>query len=170
MNSLIRGHSGIRWEVLEAMEDILEHDIVPVVPLRGSISASGGKTNAHCAVAFLKFITDLSPLSYIASTITGNPRIKTLNDRKYLPADAALAVNGLKPVVLQSKEHLGLLNGTAFSAAVAGLALFDAIQLALLAQICTAMSTEAINGSKGSFDPFIHDVARPHPGQVPIIF
>ncbi|KIJ28865.1 hypothetical protein M422DRAFT_85348, partial [Sphaerobolus stellatus SS14] len=156
MNSLIRGHSGVRWEVLEAMEDILENDIIPLVPLRGSISASG----------------DLSPLSYIAGTITGNPRIRVLNSQKIhdrpLSADFALAAHGLKPLSLQSKEHLGLLNGTAFSAAVGGLALFDAIQLALLVQICTAMSTEALTGSKGSFDPFIHDIARPHPGQIEV--
>ncbi|KIJ53823.1 hypothetical protein M422DRAFT_242086 [Sphaerobolus stellatus SS14] len=155
MNSLIRGHSGVRWEVLQALENILEKGIIPLVPLRGSISASG----------------DLSPLSYIAGTITGNPRIKILSDQNFhgwpvLSADAALTANGLKPLSLQAKEHLGLLNGTAFSAAVAGLALFDAIQLALLVQICTAMSTEALTGSKGSFDPFIHNVARPHPGQI----
>ncbi|KIJ53827.1 hypothetical protein M422DRAFT_242089 [Sphaerobolus stellatus SS14] len=155
MNSLIRGHSGVRWEVLEALENILEKGIIPLVPLRGSISASG----------------DLSPLSYIAGTIIGNPRIKILCDQNFygwpvLSADAALTANGLKSISLQSKEHLGLLNGTAFSAAVAGLALFDAIQLALLIQICTAMSTEGLNGSKGSFDPFIHNVARPHPGQI----
>ncbi|KIJ37603.1 hypothetical protein M422DRAFT_781699 [Sphaerobolus stellatus SS14] len=138
------------------MEDILENDIIPLVPLRGSISASG----------------DLSPLSYIAGTITGNPRIRVLSSQRIhdrpLSADFALAAHGLKPLSLQSKEHLGLLNGTAFSAAVGGLALFDAIQLALLVQICTAMSTEALTGSKGSFDPFIHDIARPHPGQIEV--
>jgi hypothetical protein len=61
---------------------------------------------------------------------------------------------------------IGILNGTAFSASVAALALNDAVHLTLLAQVCTAMGTEALMGSRGSFAPFIHSVARPHPGQV----
>lgn len=72
----------------------------------------------------------------------------------------------MEPIPLSSKEHLGILNGTAFSASVAALALHDAVHLAMLAQVCTAMGTEAMLGALGSFDPFIHAVARPHPGQV----
>jgi phenylalanine ammonia-lyase len=78
----------------------------------------------------------------------------------------ALRKHGIEPLPLVSKEHLGILNGTAFSASVASLALSDALHLALLAQLCTAMGTEALLGSRGSYDPFIHKVARPHPGQV----
>lgn len=74
----------------------------------------------------------------------------------------------MEPIPLASKEHLGILNGTAFSASVAALALNEAVHLALLAQVCTAMGTEALLGAQGSFDPFIHDVARPHPGQVEV--
>jgi phenylalanine ammonia-lyase len=68
--------------------------------------------------------------------------------------------------VLGAKEHLGILNGTAFSASVASLVLSEAVHLALLAQICTAMGTEALLGVRGNYAPFIHEVARPHPGQV----
>ncbi|KAF9520851.1 hypothetical protein BS47DRAFT_1374656 [Hydnum rufescens UP504] len=146
MNSLIRGHSG---------------NIIPVVPLRGSISASG----------------DLSPLSYVAGTLIGNPAIRVFDGpaafgpRRMVPAVKAFKDHGLKHVVFEAKEHLGLLNGTAFSAGLATLALNDAAHVALLAQVCTAMGTEALLGTQGqisSFDPFIHDVARPHRGQIEV--
>ncbi|KAI0692100.1 phenylalanine ammonia-lyase [Cytidiella melzeri] len=158
MNSLIRGHSGVRWELIEKMSTLLRENITPLVPLRGSISASG----------------DLSPLSYIAGTLIGNPSIRVFDGpaafgaRKIVPSDQALAAHGVEPIPLSSKEHLGILNGTAFSASVAALALNDAVHLTLLAQVCTAMGTEAMLGSTGSFEPFIHAVARPHPGQVEV--
>lgn len=79
-----------------------------------------------------------------------------------------MAAHGVDPIPLSSKEHLGILNGTAFSASVASLALNDAVHLALLAQVCTAMGTEALLGAQGSFAPFIHATARPHPGQVEV--
>lgn len=117
---------------------------------------------------------DLSPLSYIAGTLIGNPSIRVFDGpfqfgaRRLYPSSVALAAHGVDPIPLSSKEHLGILNGTAFSASVAALALAEAANLALLAQICTAMGTEAMLGSLGSFDPFIHDVARPHPGQIEV--
>ncbi|KAH8087842.1 phenylalanine ammonia-lyase [Cristinia sonorae] len=155
MNSLIRGHSGVRWELIEKMSELLREHVTPLVPLRGSISASG----------------DLSPLSYIAGTLIGNPAIHVFDSaatgaRQILPSDVALARHGVEPIPLSSKEHLGILNGTAFSASVAALALHEAAHMMLLSQVCTAMGTEAMLGAQGSFDPFIHNVARPHPGQV----
>ncbi|KAL0072708.1 transmembrane protein [Marasmius tenuissimus] len=156
MNSLIRGHSGVRWELIEKMNQLLTANITPVVPLRGSISASG----------------DLSPLSYIAGTLCGNPSIRVFNgprvfgSRQIVSSRDALTAHSIDPIPLASKEHLGILNGTAFSAAVASLALNDAVQLTILSQVCTAMGVEALLGNRGSFDPFIHNVARPHPGQV----
>ncbi|KAF8891770.1 L-Aspartase-like protein [Infundibulicybe gibba] len=156
MNSLIRGHSGVRWELIEKMNELLAANVTPVVPLRGTISASG----------------DLSPLSYIAGTLIGNPSIRVFDGpvsfgaREMFSSRTALEAHNIAPIPLASKEHLGILNGTAFSASVASLALNDAVHLALLSQICTAMGTEALAGTRGSFDPFIHAVARPHPGQV----
>ncbi|KAJ7668553.1 L-Aspartase-like protein [Mycena polygramma] len=156
MNSLIRGHSGVRWELVEKMNDLLSANITPLVPLRGSISASG----------------DLSPLSYVAGTLMGNPSIRVFDGpaafsaRKIVSSVEALKAHDIEPLPLASKEHLGILNGTAFSASVASLVLHDAVHLALLSQVCTAMGTEAIAGSRGSFDPFIHNIARPHPGQI----
>jgi phenylalanine ammonia-lyase len=156
LNSLARGHSGVRWELLERMVALLEHQITPLVPIRGSISASG----------------DLSPLSYIAGTIIGSPSIRawsgTMGKRTLVKSSVALSEAGISPLPLQSKEHLGILNGTAFSAAVSGLALYDATHLVILAQVCTAMGVEALVGTQHSFDPFIHAIARPHPGQVSI--
>ncbi|KAF4620679.1 hypothetical protein D9613_000743 [Agrocybe pediades] len=156
MNSLIRGHSGVRWQLIEKMNELLTANITPVIPLRGSISASG----------------DLSPLSYIAGTLVGNESIqvyhgpKTFGPRQKAPSCDALRQHSIEPIALASKEHLGLVNGTAVSAAVAALAIDDAMHLALLSQVCTAMGTEALNGTRGSYAPFIHAVARPHPGQV----
>ncbi|KIK69061.1 hypothetical protein GYMLUDRAFT_35104 [Collybiopsis luxurians FD-317 M1] len=156
MNSLIRGHSGVRWELIERMNRVLSANITPVVPLRGSISASG----------------DLSPLSYIAGTLCGNPSIRVFDGpsefgfRRMVSSREALARHDIAPIPLASKEHLGILNGTAFSAAVASLALHDAVKLTLLSHVLTAMGVEALNGTRASFHPFIHDVARPHPGQI----
>ena len=115
---------------------------------------------------------DLSPLSYIAGTLIGNPSIRVFDGpaafggREIFSSCEALDAHGITPISLASKEHLGILNGTAFSASVAALALNDAIHLTLLSQVCTAMGTEALAGSRTSFDPFINSVARPHPGQI----
>lgn len=156
MNSLIRGHSGVRWELVQKINELLDANITPFVPLRGSISASG----------------DLSPLSYLAGTLVANPAIRVFHDptksgvRQISSSSEAFSLHGISPLPLASKEHLGILNGTAFSASVASLALNDALHLALLAQVCTAMGTEALLGTRASYEPFIHKVARPHPGQI----
>ncbi|KAI0809816.1 phenylalanine and histidine ammonia-lyase [Xylaria sp. FL0064] len=163
INSLVNGYSAVRPVVVERMRDLLQHDIIPMVPLRGSISASG----------------DLSPLSYICGTIQGKPTIRVLSrDSNMMYADAALANAGLKPVSLEAKEGLAskylykplhpplpLTNGTSVSAAAAALALYDTHSLAIFAQILTAMTVEALNGTTESFHPFFSQ-ARPHLGQV----
>ncbi|KAJ3506668.1 hypothetical protein NLJ89_g6742 [Agrocybe chaxingu] len=156
MNSLIRGHSGVRWELIEKMNELLGANITPLVPLRGTISASG----------------DLAPLSYIAGTLIGNPSIrvfdgpKAFGGREIVSSCKALEAHGIEPIPLASKEHLGILNGTAFSAAVGSLAVNDAVHLTLLSQVLSAMGCEALAGTRSSFDPFINSVARPHPGQI----
>lgn len=102
----------------------------------------------------------------------GNPSIRVFCGPRVFGARAiqssrlALDSHGIAPLSLDSKEHLGILNGTAFSASVASLALHDAVNLALLTQVCTAMGVEALAGNRASFHPFIHAIARPHPGQV----
>lgn len=118
---------------------------------------------------------DLSPLSYVAGTLIGNPSIRvfdgpaTFGARNIVSSREALLKHQIEPIVLGAKEHLGILNGTAFSASVAALALNEAVHLALLAQVCTAMGTEALLGVRGNYAPFIHEIARPHPGQVCVL-
>lgn len=136
--------------VVQAILRLLNEFIIPVVPLRGSISASG----------------DLSPLSYIAGTIEGSPDIYVrVADGRILSAAEALKDAGIERIAFQPKEGLGLLNGTAFSAATASLALYQSQEVALLSQILTAMSVEAMRGSAESFWPQIANM-RPHPGQI----
>ncbi|GAB7347133.1 hypothetical protein MBLNU459_g3257t1 [Dothideomycetes sp. NU459] len=150
VNSIIRGHSGVRVIIAETILTMLRLNITPVVPLRGSISASG----------------DLSPLSYIAGAIEGSPDIFVrFADEGIMTAEEALKKAGIAPVTLQAKEGLGLLNGTAFSAATAALALHQAQEVALLSQVLTAMAVEALRGSAESFWPHLARM-RPHPGQI----
>lgn len=155
LNSLARGASGIRVGVVESLVNLLNHDIVPRIPVRGSISASG----------------DLSPLSYIgavmqgkrSATVFSGPR--TGGKRKVVRADAALADAGITTIDIQAKEGLAIVNGTAISAGIASLVLHECLFLAALSQVLTAMSIEALLGTDESFDPFIAQI-RPHPGQV----
>ncbi|KAL3460305.1 L-Aspartase-like protein [Aspergillus heterothallicus] len=151
-NSLLRGHSAVRMELVQNLATMINDDFTPVVPLRGSISASG----------------DLTPLAYIAGALEGNSDIYihcgAKRNNEITTADKALEILGLEPLCFQPKEALGLLNGTAFSTGAASLVLFEANQLVLLSQVATAMSTEALLGTRQNYDPFIADV-RPHPGQ-----
>jgi phenylalanine ammonia-lyase len=135
------------------MMALIEHKVTPIIPLRGSISASG----------------DLSPLSYIAGVLQGNPDIRVRfregRRQQVTSSDKALKMLGRSPIKLCAKEGLGLINGTAISTSVASLALWEANHLAVLSQVCTGMATEALRGSAESFHPFIGHV-RPHPGQI----
>ncbi|KAL8898241.1 MAG: hypothetical protein Q9207_006805 [Kuettlingeria erythrocarpa] len=154
INSLIAGHSGIRQVVVQSLSQLLNHDILPLIPLRGSISASG----------------DLSPLSYIAGAIQGKPTVRVRlgsADGSYSDTTAAEALDkaGVTSVKLVAKEGLAIVNGTAVSAGVASLALWEAHQLAIMAQLLTCMSVEALCGTDESFDPLFAHV-RPHPGQI----
>lgn len=151
-NSLLRGHSAVRPVVVQNVLILLAKDMTPVVPLRGSISASG----------------DLMPLAYLAGMLEGNPDISVNCGKeqgyRVIGADQALAEAGLSPLELRAKEGLGIMNGTAFSCGAASVVLYEANQLLLLSQVLTAMGTEALIGHRGNYDPFIAK-ARPHPGQ-----
>ncbi|MER7846880.1 aromatic amino acid ammonia-lyase [Kitasatospora sp. NPDC096077] len=144
-NCLARGNSGIRSEVVQLLLDCLEQDILPVVPERGSVGASG----------------DLVPLSYLGAMLTGHGTV--LHRGETRPAAEALAAAGLEPVVLASKEGLALVNGTSFMAAFAVLALRDATELAHAADLCTALASQVLNGNPRHFDAFVFD-HKPHPG------
>lgn len=126
-NATLRGHSAVSLPVLEAMVRLHKHKLVPVVPLRGSVSASG----------------DLMPLAYITGAIEGNPDILVMDKTgRVHPAPQALALAGIPPVKLGPKEGLGMINGTASSAALGALVVNHANNLAFLTQALTAIAVE----------------------------
>ena len=146
-NSLARGDSAIRPEVVELLLDMVRHDVVPRVPERGSLGASG----------------DLVPLCYIAAAMLGDGEVD-YRGSVWSAADA-LADAGLRPVELGPKEGLALINGTSFATAFAALAVSDAEELAFAADVATAMASEAIMGNRSHFAEFLFD-AKPHPGSI----
>jgi len=145
-NVLALGLSGIRLEVIELLCALLNRGVHPVIPEKGSVGASG----------------DLAPLAHLALTLIGEGEAFYEGER--VPGDAALKKAGLRPVVLEAKEGLALLNGTQAMHAVGGLALLRAKRLTRIADIAGAMSLEGLKGTPTAFDPRIHE-ARPHPGQ-----
>ncbi len=144
--ALAQGLSGVRPVVVERLLDFLDTDLLPVVPSRGSVGASG----------------DLAPLAHLALGLIGEGEVRLAGER--LPADVALARAGLEPLALGAKEGLALLNGTQLMAGTGSLALHDALRLARTADLVAAMSIEAMRGSDEPFAAAIH-AARPHPGQ-----
>jgi histidine ammonia-lyase len=145
-NVLAKGFSGIRLETLQLALDMLERDVVPVVPERGSVGASG----------------DLAPLAHLALVLIGEGEAFYQGQR--MPGRQALEKAGLKPVVLEAKEGLALVNGTQAMCAVGTLLQLRAEMLAHLADLAGAMTLEGLLGSHKPFIPEIHDV-RPHAGQ-----
>ncbi|MFD0140572.1 histidine ammonia-lyase [Streptomyces sp. NPDC127159] len=147
-NSLVRGHSGIRYEVVAALIDLLNHGLTPVVPEEGSVGASG----------------DLVPLSYIAASLMGTRQMDC--EGEILDSSAALARFDLKPIELEEKEGLSIVNGTSFMTALGVLSVRRAGRIAEAAEVASAMSIEALCSIGDTFSVFLHDVAKPHPGQV----
>ncbi|KAI4199219.1 MAG: hypothetical protein LQ350_004776 [Teloschistes chrysophthalmus] len=151
-NSLASGHSGVRPILVESLVELLRQNIIPRIPLRGSISASG----------------DLVPLSYLGGVLEGKHSISVWagnpSDRQIMSAAQALSQSSLAPIQMGPKEGLAIVNGTAVSTAVGVLAIHDANCIALLSQVLAAMSVEALQGTTESFHPFL-DAVRPHPGQ-----
>lgn len=254
-NSLLRGHSGVRWELVQKMVEVIEKGIVPLVPLRGSISASGGKylapVSAHSIVSYPSI--DLSSLSYIAGTLIGNPGIRvwllsspipsplpahisaptprfpvsiatsaftsgaatpatdsdgnspvtpstpasSLPDDhdftkphgdahssfSYSPptpsaiytASKALALTNTAALPLASKEHLGILNGTAFSAGLSALVVNGAKDVVVLGAVSTIIRGPQmfahsglvldciVRGSYAGCSRFFRSLRRPRP-------
>ena len=146
-NAIAKGYSGARVETVELLLAVLNAGIVPFVPARGSVGASG----------------DLAPLAHLALPLVGEG--EAFLDGVRVGGADALAAAGLEPVRLQAKEGLSLINGTQFMCAMAALGLVRARRLAVVADIACSMSLEALQGSLTSFHPSIH-AARPHPGQV----
>ena len=145
-NCLARGHSGIRPETLDLLLGMLARGVHPVIPERGSVSASG----------------DLAPLAHLALVLVGEGEAWVGGRR--LPGAAALRRARLAPVRLAPKEGIALINGTQVMLAIGILALLRAERLAVAADVLGAMTLEALQGSHRAFDRRIH-AARPHTGQ-----
>jgi histidine ammonia-lyase len=145
-NALAKGFSGARVETIELLVAALVAGVVPRVPSRGSVGASG----------------DLAPLAHLALPLVGEGEA-TVGGR-LLGGGEALAACGLAPIRLAAKEGLSLINGTQFMTAMATLALVRAGRLARVADVACAMSVEALQATPMSFHPAIH-AARPLPGQ-----
>src|SRR5688572_4216770 len=149
INTLLRGHSGIRVETLQALAAMLNAGVVPVVPQLGSVGASG----------------DLAPLSHLAIVLLGGG--EAFVDGERMPGGQALQRAGLQPVSLSYKEGLALNNGTAQMLATGVLALALLDDLLDTADLAAAMTIDAFAGRLGAFAPEVHAL-RPHPGQVQV--
>jgi histidine ammonia-lyase len=145
-NTLAKGSSGARPETVELLLACLERGVLPVVPSRGSVGASG----------------DLAPLAHLALPLVGEG--EAFVDGERLPGGEALVRVGLEPLRLAAKEGLSLVNGTQFMASFLALGLVRARRLTRAADIACAMSLEALQGSRTSFLPQIHAL-RPLRGQ-----
>ena len=144
---LALGHSGVRREVVLRFAEMLNKDLLPVVPEQGSLGASG----------------DLAPLAHLALPVIGEGEVHLAGER--LPAAEALSRCGLEPLVLEAKEGLALINGTQAMTAIGALAASRAAQLAKVADISASLTIEAIFGTDRAFDARVVGL-RPHPGQM----
>jgi len=147
INSLSRGFSGIRLQVIEALMALVNHQVYPCVPQKGSVGASG----------------DLAPLAHMSTVLLGEGQAR--HNGKVISGLEALSIAGLSPITLAPKEGLALLNGTQASTAFALEGLFMAEDLFASATVCGAMTVEAALGSRRPFDHRIHEV-RGHQGQI----
>lgn len=147
VNTLMRGHSGIRASTLQSLAELLNRGVVPVVPEKGSVGASG----------------DLAPLSHLAIVLLGEGEAIYQGER--MSGADALRRAGLTPVKLSFKEGLALNNGTTQMLAMGVLALERLEKLLATADLAAAMTLDAFAGRTSAFKPEVHAL-RPHPGQV----
>ena len=146
LNSLAQGYSGVRLELLELLTALIRHRVLPFIPGEGSVGASG----------------DLTPLSYVAAALIGERDVRVAGRRR--PSAEVLGELGLPPLRLAPKEGLAVMNGTAVMTALACLAWQRAESLSRLCCRLTALSSIALRGNRGHFDPRLF-AAKPHAGQ-----
>nr|WP_306269782.1 histidine ammonia-lyase [Pararhizobium sp. IMCC3301] len=142
-----RGASGVRWELVELLENMLARGVTPIIPAQGSVGASG----------------DLAPLAHMTAVLIGEGEAEF--DGETLSGAEAMRRAGLAPVILGPKEGLAFINGTQFSTAFALAGLFEAWRAAQNSLLTSAMSTDAIMGSTAPTQPEIHTL-RGHRGQI----
>ena len=147
-NSLAKGLSGVRAVVIDTLGEMLNRNVTPLVPSQGSVGASG----------------DLAPLAHLAIVLIGEG--ECLDDRgSRSPAADAMRQAQIKPLVLEAKEAVSLINGTQGMLGVGGLALLAAETLVDSADVISGLTLDALRGTDSAFDERIHR-ARPHPGQI----
>ncbi len=149
ITSLARGHSGIASATVAALCTLLDHDVLPVIPAKGSVGASG----------------DLAPLAHLGAVLLGIGQVR--HRGRVLAASEGLAFAGLTPLALGPKEGLALINGTQASTALALAGLCAAENVFAVAILAGALSVDALKGSDAPFDARIHSL-RPHAGQVAV--
>ncbi|MDI5892142.1 histidine ammonia-lyase [Halomonas rhizosphaerae] len=147
VNSLARGFSGIRREVLDALVALINAEVYPHIPVKGSVGASG----------------DLAPLAHMSVVLLGEGKARYQGE--WVSARDALEIAGLAPMELAPKEGLALLNGTQVSTAYALRGLFDGEDLFAAATVCGSLTVEATLGSRSPFDARVHEV-RGQRGQI----
>jgi histidine ammonia-lyase len=147
VNDFCRGNSGLRLETIEKLAQLLNSGIIPVVPEKGSVGASG----------------DLVPMAHLSLVLIGEGEA-FVNSKRVSGAEA-LKLKSMEPLVLAAGEGLALINGTQFMIALGCLALHDALNLCKHADIAASMSLETLKGTRAAFDERIHN-ARPHEGQI----
>lgn len=146
-NALSKGYSGIRLSTLKTLIEMINKEVCPVIPEKGSLGASG----------------DLAPLSHMVLPMLGEGLAEF--NGKIMPGKEAMEKAGLEIVELTAKEGLALINGTQVMTAVGALAVYDSINLLKISDIAASLSLEALRGIKDAFDPRIH-ILRPHNGQM----
>ncbi|SHO47038.1 histidine ammonia-lyase [Desulfopila aestuarii] len=149
INSLARGFSGIRFEVIDALMKLVNAKVYPCIPVKGSVGASG----------------DLAPLAHMSTVLLGEGEV--IYDGRRINGREGLTIAGLKPVTLGPKEGLALLNGTQASTALALKGFFAAENLFAAGMVTGSLSVEAALGSRRPFDPLIHEV-RGHKSQIDV--
>jgi phenylalanine ammonia-lyase len=145
-NCLARGVSGVRPRLIENLLYLLRNDVLPMIPERGSVGASG----------------DLVPLCYLAYALQGEGDV--LHNGIVRSSSEAHRLLGLEPLRLEAKEGLALINGTSFMSAFAVLAAADAAEIAYAAELCSVLAVEALLGNRGHYAAFL-TAQKPHPGQ-----
>lgn len=148
-NSLAKGYSGIRLEVIAMLCEMLNRGVHPVIPSQGSVGASG----------------DLAPLAHLALALIGEG--ESCLDGQHMASAEALQRTGLSPLTLEAKEAISLINGTQAMLGVGTVALGIAQRLVQTADVISAMSLDALRGTDVAFDQRIHAI-RPHSGQVEV--
>jgi phenylalanine ammonia-lyase len=147
-NCLAKGNSGVRVELVQRLLALLNADVLPIIPQRGSCGASG----------------DLVPLSYVGRALVGETEV--MADGRRCGAAEALQALGLPTLELEAKEGLALTNGTSFMTAYACLAVAAARELADLTDLLTAIASEALLGNRGHFNDFLFERTKPHRGMI----